>query len=100
MSAERPKYSSPVKNLRAARAAAAELSSLSGDALRRQQARVNELLSAANEQNEAYRKANPGAGGSQVLMSGRNDAGKSVGQASSPNASKRRAGSVNSGKNK
>ena len=64
---DRPKYSTPAKNLRAAEAAAAELSSLTGEALRKQQIRVNELLYVANRQNEAYLKAHPGAGGSQLI---------------------------------
>jgi hypothetical protein len=47
----RPKviYSSPVKNLRAAAEVAKELSSLSGEALREQQAWLNQLLYAANK---------------------------------------------------
>jgi hypothetical protein len=52
VSADKPKYNTPAKNLRAAQAAAAELPSLSGEALRKQQARVNELLDIANRQNE------------------------------------------------
>jgi hypothetical protein len=43
-------YSSPVKNLRAAAEVAKELSSLSGEALREQQARLNQLLSEASKQ--------------------------------------------------
>jgi hypothetical protein len=42
-------YSSPVKNLRAAAEVAKELSSLSGEALREQQARLNQLLSKASK---------------------------------------------------
>ena len=53
MSAEKPRYSTPGKNLRAAEAAAAELPGLSGDARSRQQDRVNELVAIANRQNEA-----------------------------------------------
>ena len=53
MSADKPKYSTHVKNLRAAEAAVAELSSLSDEARRRQQDRVNELVFVANRQNEA-----------------------------------------------
>ena len=44
----RPVYDTPAKNLRAAEAAAAELSGLTGEERRRQQQRVNELLRAAN----------------------------------------------------
>jgi hypothetical protein len=57
-------YSSPVKNLRAAVEVAKELSSLSGEALCEQQARLNQLLSEASKQQEAFKKANPGAGAS------------------------------------
>jgi hypothetical protein len=47
-------YSSPVKNLRAAAGVAKDLSSLSGEALREQQARLNQLLSEATKQQEAF----------------------------------------------
>jgi hypothetical protein len=57
-------YSSPVKNLRAAAEVAKE-SSLSGEALREQQAWLNQLLSEASKQQEAFKKANPGAGALQ-----------------------------------
>jgi hypothetical protein len=57
-------YSSPVKNLRAAAEVAKELSSLSGEALREQQARFNQILSEASKQQEAFKKANLGAGAS------------------------------------
>ena len=62
----KPVYSSPAKNLRAAAAAKAELSHLTGDAWRKQAERVNELVDICNKQNEAYRRANPdsGCGGS------------------------------------
>jgi hypothetical protein len=43
-------YSSPVKNLRAAAEVAKDLSCLSGEALREQQARLNQLLSEATKQ--------------------------------------------------
>ena len=52
-------YSSPAKNLRAAAAAKAELSTLTGDAWCKQAERVNELVEICNRLNEAYRKANP-----------------------------------------
>jgi hypothetical protein len=57
-------YSSPVKNLRAAAEVAKDLSCLSGEALREQQAWLNQLLSEATKQQEAFKKANPGAGAS------------------------------------
>jgi hypothetical protein len=46
----KPKYSSPVKNLRAVAEVAKELPTLSGEALREQQARLNHLLSEASKQ--------------------------------------------------
>ena len=91
---------SPAKNLRAAEAAFAELSSLSGEARRRQQDRVNELVIIANRQNEAYFKANPGAGGSRYVHSAGGAGGMSKGQASSPHVGRDRDRSVNSGRNK
>jgi hypothetical protein len=45
----KPKYSSPVKKLRAAAEVAKELLTLSGEALREQQARLNHLLSKASK---------------------------------------------------
>ena len=53
-----------------------------------------------NRQNEAYRKANPDAGGSQVVVSAKAVSGRSRGQASSPHVEVNPAKSVNSGKNK
>ena len=99
LSVEKPKYSSPAKTLRAAEAARAELSGLSGEALRRQQDRVNELVTVAIRQNEAYRKANTVACGSDVVHSARGASG-SKGQASSPHVGGDRDRSVNSGKSK
>jgi hypothetical protein len=91
-------YSSPVKNLRAAAEVAKDLSSLSGEALREQQARLNHLLSEATKQQEAFKKANPGAGASQYVVSAGGAGVRSRGQASSPHPSVRRAGSVTSGR--
>ena len=48
--AEKPKYRSPDKTLRAAQAAVEALESLSGDAPVKQQARVKELLATAAKQ--------------------------------------------------
>ena len=87
MTAEKPRYSSPAKTLRAADAARAELSGLSGEARHRQQ-------------NEAFQKANPAAGGSQVVNSTREGSARSKGQASSPHDGAHRAQSRNSGKDK
>ena len=64
MTVEKPRYSSSAKTLRAADAARAELSGLTGEARRRHQERVNELVAEARVQNEAFQKANPGVGGS------------------------------------
>ena len=72
----KPVYSSPAKNLRAAAAAKAELSHLTGDAWRKQAERVNELVEICNRQNEAYRRANPDAGGSRVMRSEERRVGK------------------------
>jgi hypothetical protein len=91
-------YSSPMKNLRAAAEVAKELSSLSGEALREQQARLNQLLSEASKQQDAFKKANPGAGASQYIASVGGASVRSRGQASSPHPSARRAGSVTSGR--
>jgi hypothetical protein len=89
-------YSSPVKNLRAAADVDKELSSLSGEAQREQQARLNQLLSEASKQHEAFKKGNPGAGASQYIASAGGAGARSRGQASSPHPSARRAGSVTS----
>jgi hypothetical protein len=91
-------YSSPVKNLRAAEEVAKELSSLSGEALREQQARLNQLLTEASKQQEAFKKANPGAGASQYIASMGGAGPKSKGQASSLHPSAWRAKSVTSGR--
>jgi hypothetical protein len=53
-----------VKNLRDAAEVAKDLSYLSGEALCEQQAWLNQLLSEATKQQEAFKKANPGAGAS------------------------------------
>jgi hypothetical protein len=90
-------YISPIKNLRAAAEVAKELSSLSGEALREQQARLNQLLSEASKQQEAFKKANPVAGASQYIASVRGASARSRGQASSPHPSAQRARSVTSG---
>jgi hypothetical protein len=94
----KPKYSTPVKNLRAAVAVAKELSSLSGEALCQQQARFNELLSEANMQQVAYKKANPDAGASQYVVSAHAAGTKSKGQALSPHDAGNHAESVTFGR--
>ncbi|KAM0839317.1 hypothetical protein ACQ4PT_060393 [Festuca glaucescens] len=94
--APKPVYSTHAQNLRAAQAAAAELQHLTGGALRKQQARVKELVDIASMQNAECAKANPGAGASQVVHSARDVPGKSKGQASSPHVDAKHAGSVSS----
>jgi hypothetical protein len=91
-------YSSPVKNLRAAAEVAKDLSSLSSEALREQQAQLNQLLSEATKQHEAFKKANPGADASQYIVSVGAAGARSRGQDSTPYPSARRAGSVTSGR--
>jgi hypothetical protein len=91
-------YSSPVKNLRAATEVAKDLSSLSGEALHEQQARLNHLLFEAAKQQEAFKKANLGADASQYIASVGGAGARLRGQASSPHPSARRAGSVTSGR--
>jgi hypothetical protein len=91
-------YSTSVKNLRAAAKVAKDLSTLSGEALREQQSQLNHLLSEATKQQEAFKKANPGAEASQYIVSAGGAGARSRGQASSPHPSARRAGSVTSGR--
>ena len=99
MSAARPNYSSPAKTLRAAEAARAELSGLTGEARRKQQDRVNELVEVATRQNEAFKRANTAAGGSQVVHSARAASNRSRGQASSPHVGGNQNQSRNPGGN-
>jgi hypothetical protein len=91
-------YSSPGKNLRAAAEVAKDLSCLSDEALREQQSRLNQLFSEATKQQEAFKKANPGAGASQYIASVGGAGVRSKGQASSLHPSAWRAGSVTSGR--
>ena len=67
---DRPVYDSPAKNLRAADAAAAELSNLIGDEKHRQQLHVNELIHAATQQQAAFARANPGYGSAMYSAGG------------------------------
>jgi hypothetical protein len=89
-------YSSLVKNLRVAAEVAKELSSLTGKALREQQAWLNQLLSEASKHQEAFKKANPGASASQYIASVGGAGARSRGQASSPHPSAQHARSVTS----
>ena len=58
-SAGRPKYSTPAKTLRAAEAVIAELPKLTGDALKRQQARANELVALGGLLTGSYPSGTP-----------------------------------------
>ena len=93
----KPKYSSPAKTLRAAEAVIAGLPHLTGDALRRQQARANELVATANRQNAAYLKAKTGVADSKAIHSA---GGAAASGASSPRVGNERHRSVNSARNK
>ena len=99
MSAPRPHYSSPAKTYKAAEAAAAELSSLSGDMLRRQQERVHNLITEANRMSAELEKMQAGAGGSRTVRSV-GAAARSNQQASSPHVGRQRGNSATLGKNK
>ena len=93
---DRPVYDSPAKNLRAADAAVAELSNLTGEEKNRQQLRVNELIHAATQQQAAFARANPGYGSAMYSAGGAG--AKSLGHAASSPPGKNRAASVNSSK--
>ena len=95
----KPHYSSPAKTYKAAEVAAAELPSLSGDMLRRQQERVRNLITEANRMSAELAKMQAGAGGSRSVRSV-GAAARSNQQASSPHIGRERGNSVNSGKNK
>src|SRR4051812_29780443 len=66
--AMRPTYNTAAANLRAAEAAMAELPYLEGEAKKRQQERVNELVRAASMLNEAYYRAKPCIAGRSQLV--------------------------------
>ncbi|KAK1616336.1 hypothetical protein QYE76_021853 [Lolium multiflorum] len=87
---EKPKYSSPDKTIKAAKAAVELCESLSGDELAKQQERVKELLKTIEQQNaEQLAKLNE-AVASKSARSTKNAGSKSQGQASSPHPDKRR----------
>ncbi|KAK1665230.1 hypothetical protein QYE76_053389, partial [Lolium multiflorum] len=87
---EKPKYSSPDKTIKAAKAAVALCESLSGDELAKQQERVQELLKVIEQQNaEQLAKLNE-AVASKSARSTKNAGSKSQGQASSPHPDKRK----------
>ena len=92
---EKPKYSSPDKTIKAAKAAVELCESLSGDALAKQQERVRELLETIEQQNaEQLAKLNKAAA-SKSARSTKNAGSKSHGQASSPHPDKRREKEMN-----
>ncbi|KAK1670916.1 hypothetical protein QYE76_059075 [Lolium multiflorum] len=92
---EKPKYSSPDKTIKAAKAAVELCESLSGDALAKQQERVRELLETIEQQNaEQLAKLNKAAA-SKSARSTKNAGSKSHGQASSPHPDRRREKEMN-----
>ncbi|KAK1607759.1 hypothetical protein QYE76_031432 [Lolium multiflorum] len=87
---QKPKYSSPDKTIKAAKAAVELCESLSGDELAKQQERVKELLKTIEQQNaEQLAKLNE-AVASKSARSTKNAGSKSQGQASSPHPDKRK----------
>ncbi|KAK1606122.1 hypothetical protein QYE76_029795 [Lolium multiflorum] len=87
---EKPKYSSPDKTIKAAKAAVELCESLSGDALAKQQELVRELLETIEQQNaEQLAKLNEAAA-SKSARSTKNAGSKSHGQASSPHPDRRK----------
>jgi hypothetical protein len=64
---EKPKYSSPDKTIKAARAAVEMCESLSGDALAKQQDRVRELLDMIEAQNAELARVNKAAAASKSV---------------------------------
>jgi hypothetical protein len=81
----KPTYSTPTKNLRAARYITSELDGLQGEYLREKQARIQELLDAADLQQQAMEPCGEASGTryeNRIVVAGQN---KSQGQASSPN---------------
>jgi hypothetical protein len=81
----KPTYSTPMKNLRAARYVTSELDGLQGEDLREKQARIQELLDAADLQQQAMEPRGEASGTRHdncIVMAGQN---KLQGKASSPN---------------
>jgi hypothetical protein len=87
---EKPKYSSPDKTIKAARAAVELCDSLTGDALAKQQDRVRELLDMIEQQNAEQQAKINKAAASKSVRSTKNAGSKSHGQASSPHPDKRK----------
>jgi hypothetical protein len=81
----KPTYSTPTKNLRAAHYITSELDGLQGEDLQEKQARIQELLDAADLQQKAMEPRGEASGtrhDNGIIVAGQN---KSQGQASSPN---------------
>jgi hypothetical protein len=81
----KPTYSTPTKNLRTTRYITSELDRLQGEDLREKQARIQELLDAADLQQQAMEPHGEASGtrhDNRIIMAGQN---KSQGQALSPN---------------
>jgi hypothetical protein len=81
----KPTYSTPTKNLRAACYITSELDGLQGEDLREKQAWIQELLDAADLQQQAMELRGEASGtrhDNHIILAGQN---KSQGQASSPN---------------
>jgi hypothetical protein len=81
----KPTYSTPTKNLHATRYITSKLDGLQGEDLREKQARIQELLDAADLQQQAMEPRGEASGtrhDNRIVVAGQN---KSQGQASSPN---------------
>jgi hypothetical protein len=81
----KPTYSTPMKNLCAVRYITSELDGLQGEDLQEKQARIQELLDAANLQQQAMEPRGEASGtrhDNHIILASQN---KSQGQASSPN---------------
>ena len=85
------------KTLRATEAVIAGLANLTGDALKKQQARVNELVATANRQNLEYQKAKAVADSKAIHSAG---GGAAAFGASSPHVGRDRNRSGNSARHK
>ncbi|KAK1627955.1 hypothetical protein QYE76_002270 [Lolium multiflorum] len=90
LSVELPVYNTPDKNVRAAEAAAEELSRLEGEELRRQTRRVTELLNAANRQIADPRYVNaPRASHARGAAGNDREGARDTAESASPGPSRR-----------
>ncbi|KAK1665990.1 hypothetical protein QYE76_054149 [Lolium multiflorum] len=90
-SMEQPVYNTPDKNMRAAQAAAEELSRLQGEELRRQTKRVTELLNAATKQSADPRYATaPRASHARGAAGNDRDGPRDTAESASPAPSRHR----------